>query len=82
MGRAVDLHSFFVYPDPAVFLNAVPDPDPGGKMNADPDPQPYLWGMCVLVWRISCPGYFYALHRRQLQVSGGYIYLSNKKNFT
>ena len=36
--RAVDPHSFYVDPDPAVFLNA--DPDPGGKMNADPDPQP------------------------------------------
>ena len=44
--RAVDPHSFFadpnpavflnVDPDPAVFLNADPDPDPGGKMNADP----------------------------------------------
>ena len=34
--RAVDPHSFFADPDPAVFLNA--DPDPGGKMNADPDP--------------------------------------------
>ena len=32
--RAVDPHSFYVDPDPAVFLNA--DPDPGGKMNADP----------------------------------------------
>ena len=32
--KAVDLHSFFADPDPAVFLNA--DPDPGGKMNADP----------------------------------------------
>ena len=31
---AVDPHSFFADPDPAVFLNA--DPDPGGKMNADP----------------------------------------------
>ena len=31
--RAVDPHSFFADPDPAVFLNA--DPDPGGKMNAD-----------------------------------------------
>ena len=29
--RAVDLHSFFADPDPAVFLNADPDPDPGGK---------------------------------------------------
>ena len=36
--RAVDPHSFFSDPDPAVFLHA--DPDPGGKMNADPDPQP------------------------------------------
>ena len=27
--RAVDLHSFYVDPDPAVFLNA--DPDPEGK---------------------------------------------------
>ena len=36
---AVDPHSFYVDPDPAVFLNA--DPDPGGKMNADPDPQPW-----------------------------------------
>ena len=33
--RAVDLHSFFADPDPAVFLNV--DLDPGGKMNADPD---------------------------------------------
>ena len=32
--RAVDPHSFFADPNPAVFLNA--DPDPGGKMNADP----------------------------------------------
>ena len=32
--RAVDPHSFFADPDPAVFLNA--DPDQGGKMNADP----------------------------------------------
>ena len=32
--RAVDPHSFFADPDPAVFLNA--DPDPGGKINADP----------------------------------------------
>ena len=31
---AVDPHSFFADPDPAVFMNA--DPDPGGKMNADP----------------------------------------------
>ena len=31
--RAVDPHSFFAAPDPAIFLNA--DPDPGGKMNAD-----------------------------------------------
>ena len=34
--RAVDPHSFFADPDPAVFFNA--DPDPGGKMNVDPDP--------------------------------------------
>ena len=34
--RAVDPHSFFADPDPALFMNA--DPDPGGKMNADPDP--------------------------------------------
>ena len=33
---AVDLHSFYVDPDPSVFLNA--DPDPEGKMNADRDP--------------------------------------------
>ena len=26
LGRAVDLHSFFADPDPAVFLNADPDP--------------------------------------------------------
>ena len=32
--RAVDPHSFFVDPDPAVFLNADPDPD------AEPDPNP------------------------------------------
>ena len=32
--RAVDPHSFFANPDPAVFLNA--DPDPGGKINANP----------------------------------------------
>ena len=32
--KAVDLHSFFKDPDPAVFLNA--DPDSGGKINADP----------------------------------------------
>ena len=32
--KAVDPHSFFADPDPAVFLNA--DPDPGVKMNADP----------------------------------------------
>ena len=30
--RAVDPHSFYADPDPAVFLNADPDPDP------DPDP--------------------------------------------
>ena len=30
----MDLPSFYVDPDPAVFLNA--DPDPEGKMNADP----------------------------------------------
>ena len=34
--RAVDPHSFFWDPDPAVFLNA--DPDPEGKINADPNP--------------------------------------------
>ena len=34
--RAVDTHSFYADPDPAVFLNA--DPDPEGKMNADLDP--------------------------------------------
>ena len=33
--RAVDPHSFYADPDPAVFLNA--DQDPEGKMNADPD---------------------------------------------
>ena len=27
--RAVDPHSFYADPDPAVFLNADPDPDPG-----------------------------------------------------
>ena len=27
-GRAVDPHSFYADPDPAVFLNADPDPDP------------------------------------------------------
>ena len=27
-GRAVDPHSFFADPDPAVFLNADPDSDP------------------------------------------------------
>ena len=32
--RAVDPHSFFVDPDPAVFLNTDPD--------ADPDPKPAL----------------------------------------
>ena len=32
--RAVDPHSFYADPDPAVFLNA--DPDPESKMNADP----------------------------------------------
>ena len=34
--RAVDPHSSFADPDPAVFLNADPDPNPEGKMNADP----------------------------------------------
>ena len=28
-GRAVDPHSLYTDPDPAVFLNADPDPDPG-----------------------------------------------------
>ena len=37
--RAVDPHSFYAEPDPAIFLNADPDPDPGGKMNADPAEQ-------------------------------------------
>ena len=32
--RAVDPHSFYADPDPAVFLNADPDPDP------DPGPGP------------------------------------------
>ena len=32
--RAVDPHSLYADPDPAVFLNADPDPDP------DPDPGP------------------------------------------
>ena len=32
--RAVDPHSLYTDPDPAVFLNADPDPDP------DPDPGP------------------------------------------
>ena len=27
--RAVDPHSLYADPDPAVFLNAYPDPDPG-----------------------------------------------------
>ena len=41
LARAVDPHSFFSDPDPAVFLNADPDLDPGGKKNADPmDPDP------------------------------------------
>ena len=34
--RAVDPHSFYADPDPAVFLNADPDPDPV----SDPDPGP------------------------------------------
>ena len=34
--RAVDPHSFFADPDPAVFLNA--DPDPEIFLNADSDP--------------------------------------------
>ena len=34
--RAVDPHSLYTDPDPAVFLNADPDPDP------DPDPGPGL----------------------------------------
>ena len=34
--RAVDLHSFFGDPDPAVFLTA--DPDTAVFLNADPDP--------------------------------------------
>ena len=34
--RAVDPHSLYMDPDPAVFLNADPDPDP------DPDPGPGL----------------------------------------
>ena len=34
--RAVDPHSFYADPDPAVFLNADPDPD------LDPDPGPGL----------------------------------------
>ena len=34
--RAVDKHSFFADPNPAVFLNA--DPDPSGFFNEEPDP--------------------------------------------
>ena len=34
--RAVDPHSFYADPDPAVFLNADPDPDQGGEMNGYP----------------------------------------------
>ena len=34
--RAVDPHSFFADPDPAIILNA--DPDPAIILNADPDP--------------------------------------------
>ena len=34
--RAVDPHSLYMDPDPAVFLNADPDPDP------NPDPGPGL----------------------------------------
>ena len=34
--RAVDLHSFFSDPDPAVLLNV--DPNPAGFKKADPDP--------------------------------------------
>ena len=34
--RAVDPHSFYADPNPAVFLNADPHPDP------DPDPSPGL----------------------------------------
>ena len=33
-GRAVDPHSLYADPDPAVYLNADPDSDPG----PDPDP--------------------------------------------
>ena len=29
LNRAVDPHSFYADPDPAVFLNADPDPGPG-----------------------------------------------------
>ena len=29
ISRAVDPHSFYADPDPAVFLNADPDPGPG-----------------------------------------------------
>ena len=39
-GRAVDLHSFYADPDPAVFMNADPDPAVFIFMNADPDPGP------------------------------------------
>ena len=35
-GRAVNQHSFYADPDPAVFLNADPDPD----SDLDPDPGP------------------------------------------
>ena len=34
--RAVDPHSFFADPDPAVFRKA--DPDPASFLNADADP--------------------------------------------
>ena len=36
ISRAVDPHSLYTDPEPAVFLNADPDPDP------DPDPGPGL----------------------------------------
>ena len=36
--RAVDPHSFYADPDPAVFLDA--DPDLAVFLNADPDPDP------------------------------------------
>ena len=36
--RAVNPHSFFVDPDPSIFLNADPHPDVDPDPNADPDP--------------------------------------------